>query len=211
MGKQKDLLPWIFSGLLLACVAAAVTVGSYKFAPGAAQAPIQATLPPSPMPVAAVAPPPTPSAPVTALIAAAVPAPAAAPAPVEPLAPPVPSGGHVWECTTNGQKTFSDNPCGAKSTLREISPINIMSSTSVRPPARAYGPQSNYAPGSNYSPESNNAPEPDYAPDNSDSGNQGYSNGAYPVVIGVPYRNRARPDHTHRPYHAYHGSPPRKS
>jgi hypothetical protein len=211
MGKQKDLLPWIFSGLLLACVAAAVAVGSYKLAPSAAQAPIQATLHPSPMPVAAVPPPPAASVPPTALTAAAIPAPTVAAAPVESAAAPVPTGGHVWECTTNGQKTFSDNPCGAKSTLREISPINIMSSASARPLARAYGPQSNYAPDSNYSPESNNEPEPSYAPDNSYSGSQEYSNGAYPVLIGIPNRNRARPDHTHRPYHASHGSPPRKS
>jgi hypothetical protein len=204
MGKQKDLLPWIFSGLLLACVAAAVAVGSYKLAPNAARAPVRTTSQPSPTPAVPVTPPAAPAAP-TPLTAAATPSPAAAAVPVEPSVEPIPSGGHVWECTTNGQKTFSDNPCGAKSTLREISPINIMSSALARPPARAYGPQSNYAP------EPNNAPEPSYAPDNSDSGSQEYSNGAYPVLIGVPYRNRARPDHTHRPPHAYHGSPPRKS
>src|ERR1700722_17797038 len=121
MGKQKDLLPWIFSGLLLACVAAAVAVGSYKLAPNAARAPVRTTAQPSPTPAVPVPPPATPAAP-TPLTAAATPSPAV---PVETSVDPMPSGGHVWECTTNGQKTFSDNPCGAKSTLREISPINI--------------------------------------------------------------------------------------
>jgi hypothetical protein len=105
-----------------------------------------------------------------------------------------PAGGQIWECTTNGQKTFSDKPCGSKSTLRELSSINIMNPTPAAPPIRSF------------------EPEPEYAPDYSyPSPPQESASVAYPVYIGVPYRERRRPDHAHRPYHPNHGPLPRKT
>ena len=128
------------------------------------------------------------SAPIAAPLLAAAPAPPAiAPAAAEP------AGGQIWECTTNGQKTFSDKPCGSKATLRELSSINIMNPTAAWPSARSF------------------PPEPEYAPDYSDpSPPQESTSVAYPVYIGVPYREHRKPDHVHRPNHANHGALARK-
>ncbi len=50
----------------------------------------------------------------------------------------------IWQCTINGQKTFSDNPCGAKSSRVELGPVNTMEATPVYPLTRSYEP--NYRP-----------------------------------------------------------------
>ena len=197
MAKQVDLLPWIFSGILLACVAAAVTVVSHKPAPSISQAPSQAAVHAVPV-AAAAAPAAAPVAPAAPAAPAAIPAPTVTAVTAQTVPAPLPPGGEVWECTTNGQKTYSDNPCGTKATLRELSPINIMSSASAPPPPRSYRPDSNYA------------PESDYAPDAYPS-TPDYSDSAYPVLIGIPYRERPRPDHAHRPHPRAHVPPPRKS
>jgi hypothetical protein len=130
-----------------------------------------------------------------------------APAPIAPVAPVAilpatpaaapASGSQIWECRTNGQRTFSDKPCGDKSVLREVSALNIMNPTPILPAAHYYQPEPSYAP-EYYQPE---AQEP--------------AEVAYPVVVGYPvlgypYYNRRRPDHTHRPHPAPHGPTTRK-
>jgi hypothetical protein len=68
--------------------------------------------------------------------------------PVVAAAKPVPlPSGQVWECMVNGQRTFSDVRCGTQSTVRQLSPINIMNVASTRPSA-TYGsyPTGYYAP-----------------------------------------------------------------
>jgi hypothetical protein len=37
--------------------------------------------------------------------------------------------GSVWECVVNGQRTFSDAPCGAHPVIRQLHPLNTMESS----------------------------------------------------------------------------------
>jgi hypothetical protein len=37
--------------------------------------------------------------------------------------------GYVWECRVNGQRTFSDAPCGARAVVRQLGQLNRMDST----------------------------------------------------------------------------------
>ena len=37
----------------------------------------------------------------------------------------------IWQCVNNGQKTFSDSPCGADSSVHQLSEINGMDSTAA--------------------------------------------------------------------------------
>ena len=199
MDKQRDLLPWIIGGVSVACVAVALTVSSTRLAPNRSPAPHATTTGPLPAATAAAAPTfGSASVPTPGPAPASASAPASAPISAPPLAPAppatAPAGAQIWECTTNGQRTFSDNPCGSKSTLRELSSVNIMNPTPAAPPTRSFEPESEYAPEYSY-------PNPP----------QESANGAYPVYMGVPYRNHRRPDHTHRPYHPNHGPSPRKT
>ena len=111
--------------------------------------------------------------------------------PVQAVGAPMASDSQIWECTTNGLRTFSDKPCGGNSTLRELHPLNVMNPAPMSAPARPYPP------------ESNNAPEY-YYPSAQDT-----VESSYPVVVGYPYPVRRRPDHTHRPYHPRSISVPR--
>src|SRR5580658_1774557 len=43
--------------------------------------------------------------------------------------------GSVWECVLNGQRPFSDAPCGARPVIRQLNPVNTMESS----PAFSYG------------------------------------------------------------------------
>jgi hypothetical protein len=90
----------------------------------------------------------------------------------------------IWECTTNGVRTFSSNPCGAKSSLRELNPINLM-----QPPPQVYRPVRNYTPASsppatNYSNAAAEGPEENYV-------ESAYP--AYPGYIAVPRPHRVHP------------------
>ena len=91
----------------------------------------------------------------------------------------------IWECTTNGIKTFSNNPCGEKSSLLDVGPINTMNPTRVLPAARTYPPDSHFAP--NYTAEE--TPE--------------QSEDAYPSYGAalVPYYVRKRPIHIYPSQH----------
>src|ERR1700760_1564432 len=125
MNSQRDLLPWIFGGLSTAAGAIALTaISSQRTATPAAQ----------PIPVVAVAPQrPTPAAVVpTAVSPTAVAGPAAENTPAPSIAATDTGAqsearpGQIWACTTNGVKTFSNNPCGKNSSLLEVGPINTM-------------------------------------------------------------------------------------
>lgn len=201
MDKDRDLLPWIFGGLSMATAAMAITLAStYGNAPGNAPKDSQA-----PSPIAAH-PLPWVEAPTAATLAPA-PAPAAAPvqtlvaAQIQTAAPPIEPGSQIWECTTNGQKTFSDNPCGDKPVLREIGPINGMDTTPILPRARSFAPESGYRPEYSYPGE-----QADSYPDDQQS-----ANNSYPVYIGIPYREHGRPDHGHRPHNRDRGPQPRRN
>ncbi len=136
----------------------------------------------------------------------AIPVPQTAPAPpVEAAATPPDaapqSGAEIWECTTNGQKTFSDKPCGDKPVRRELSALNVMNPTPILPVAHSY--EEHYY-----------GPEPGY-PEYSDPSMQEPVESSYPVVVGYPvlgygYAHRRRPDHVHRPRPQPHGPTARK-
>jgi hypothetical protein len=189
MDKGGVLLPWVF-GLSIAGVAIAVVVSANRPAPGISRSPTPTSI--AVLPSAPTAVPATPPAfaPVPAPQLHAAPDLAAVPAPS--AAAPEP-GAQIWECKTNGQRTFSDKPCGEKPVLHEIGPLNIMNPT---PTFRAYGP------------------EPSYAVEYSDPSAQEPAEAAYPVpvgypVVGYPYNNRRRPGHSHRPHPEHHRPTPR--
>jgi hypothetical protein len=198
MGKDRDLLPWILGGLMMATVALAIAVASTnriapRNSPTLSQPATQtlpATLPAiAPAPASEQAPPPSVAA-----------APIQAMTPTPPAEPSV----KIWECTINGLRTFSNNPCGDKSSIREIGPVNTMESTPNFRFDRAYGPESGYQPDYPYSSPEDSSPQE--SPDSS-----------YPAVIGIPFHQGRRPDHAHQPRQPHqphgrdHGPTPRKN
>jgi hypothetical protein len=159
MDKDRDLLPWILAGLLMAAAAIAITAASTQnSAPAAA--------PRADAAIAQNGPDPTPER--------------AAPAAQVQIDPsPQPPINRIWECTTNGQRTFSNNPCGEKSSVREIGPINGMDPTPLLPPTRAYAPPTDY--------------ESDYA----DPSPPEAAESSYPSALAIPFSARRRPQSTH--------------
>jgi hypothetical protein len=195
MDTDRDLLPWIFGGLSMATVAIAITVGSTNgTAPKNVQAPRQIIV--QPLPEVEV-----PTAPARA----AAPAPAAAQilaaAQIQTVAPPIAANGQIWECTIDGQKTFSDSPCGAKSSLREIGAVNRMDPTPILPHARSFAPESSYRAEYSYPGEQVD----------SNPGEQQFADNPYPVFIGIPFHDRRRPDHGRRPHNHDRGPQPRRN
>jgi hypothetical protein len=130
---EADLLPWILGGLLVVIAAVGLIVASINKDDSDVRSP---KIRPA---AESVVRNPTPSQPAVVASGAM---------------PTVGTPRRVWECVSNGQKTFSDAPCGVASTVRELSPVNRMNSTPAPPP-------SNYAnpPNPNYSP----AYEPEYS------------------------------------------------
>jgi hypothetical protein len=185
MNKERDLLPWILSGLLMATIAIAITAGSTLGIASKNLRAHNAAVEPA-MPAPADPPPAQPAA-----IPAVLPSPADEQVPTAP--PPSEPTGKIWECTTNGLRTFSNNPCGDKSSLREVGPINTMNAT---PPVRsvhAYGPR--YAPG--YAEEGANPDQDTY----SDQAASELGGESYTVLQRFAYLPRKRPEHPHPPYH----------
>lgn len=193
MEKQRDLLPWILGGLCVAAIAVAYAAVSthrdVSIVPPQVVAARPATLvqpaasvqhDPSLIPTAAQA-----ASPADEPNPAPVSAPPQAQAAVEPEVP----GGQIWECTTKGVKTFSNNPCGDKSTLLDVGPINTMRATPASDYVRAYGSQPRYAAG--YPDQSVPADADDY------SNQYAADSGADAYIVGV-VRHR-RPQHVHRP------------
>jgi hypothetical protein len=193
MNKERDLLPWILGGLSAATIAVAfAAVSTHRneasLAPAplvAAQAAVQpsASLPASPAPSTAQAPPP--ALPDSASMSA--------PPQAQNAAEPEVQAGQIWECTTKGVKTFSNNPCGEKSTLLDVSPINTMPATPVIHYARAYGSEPRYAPG--YADQGAPADDEQYSDDyGAEAGGNSYT-----IIQGARFVARRRPEHSHRP------------
>jgi hypothetical protein len=121
--KEADLLPWILGSLVVVVAAVGLIVASNNKDDSDVRSPK--------IRPAAVAANPTQSRP--ALVA--------------PRAmPTVGTPRRVWECAVNGQKTFSDAPCGVGSTVRELSPVNRMNSTPTSPTRYRSPPKPAYAP-----------------------------------------------------------------
>jgi hypothetical protein len=184
MDKGSDLLRWILGGLMLATVAVAIVVGSTnRIAPTNSQ-----TLGP------------TTTQALTAIAPILTPAPALTPtvpvAQIQTVSALIVPGDQIWECTINGQKTFSDNPCGDNSSLHEIGPINRMDPTPILRQARSYEPESSYQPEYVYPSEQEN-----YNP------RQEYTVNSYPVFVAMPFHERRKPEHAHRPPGHYRGPP----
>jgi hypothetical protein len=219
MHRDRDLLPWILSGLLMASLAIAIGAASIEsFASknlSVRNLPAETGLPANALAPVLPAAPPTAAAsftatasPIAAASGIAEPAVLSAPAqlsgaPTQAASRSSEPNGRIWECTTQGVKTFSDNPCGEKSALREVGPINTMAPT---PLVRYAGV---------------NAPDPRYMPtyvnenayDEQDSYSepaQGESYDSYPVIQGFAYLPRIRALHPHRPIH-HHGKPVRRN
>jgi hypothetical protein len=156
--------------------------------------------------------------PIAALPIAAPPiaAPPAAPAVAEPAvlsldempsrttSPSSESSGQIWECTTNGVRTFSNNPCGDKSTLREVGPINTMNATPPIRYVRANGPDPRYAPA--YADEAASDQDEYSEPVAAESRENSYA-----VIQGFAYLPRWRTEHPHRPHHHNPGMPVRRN
>jgi hypothetical protein len=190
MDKDRDLLPWIMGGLSMAAIAAAITIASAsRTAPRTLVTPSPDTS--STRPVAQAAPVPA----LTPL----VPAPASPEAQIQTVTvtPPTESENQIWECTIDGQKTFSNKPCGQHALRREIGPINTMDATPVLSRGGAYPPEPGY--------------QPDYPyPGAADySGAQDSSDSSYPVLVGIPIYERGRLDHAHHPHAHTRGAPSR--
>jgi hypothetical protein len=193
MDKYSDLAPWILGGIATASIAAAITLrGNVITAPRPLQTPaaaIVAILPSSiaqssrPLPGEAFpesAPPATPAAQFET--------------PVMPVTTPAAPTGQIWECTTNGQKTFSNNPCGEKSSLREFGPINTMQATPVSRYPRSYPLEPAY-----------------YAINHDDPAMQDFADEPAQSQVGIPYFVHRRGERAHRPYQRGSGAAPRRN
>jgi hypothetical protein len=223
MNKQRGLLPWILGALAVATVAVVVAVASSGKTITPASHPADAavaqptstpelspTPAPGPAPVApaaSMAPVPSPAV----LSAASGPEPEAEAARLpavqgQDTAEPAPQAGQIWQCMTNGVKTFSNNPCGEKSTLLEVRAINTMNPTPVVRYARAYAPEPR---------DSQAYAEPNSYSDQDDVyGEQGAADApgnSYGIVQGFAFLPRKRPEHPHRPMHHHPGPPPRRN
>ena len=89
-----------------------------------------------------------------------------------PSAAPTASRNQIWECTTNGLRTFSSNPCGTNPSLRPLNPLNLMEPT---PSYRASPP---YVPATESSPQA------------ADASYQDSSNAVYPGYLVVQRAHR---------------------
>ncbi|HEY0748358.1 MAG TPA: DUF4124 domain-containing protein [Steroidobacteraceae bacterium] len=132
---------------------------------------------------------PTLSPPPAAASAPPAQAPESAPVPSQQAAPK--QSGEIWQCVTNGVRTFSNNPCGEKSSLVKVRPINTMAPPPVIRYTRANGPDSGYA--QRYADQDGYKDE-----DNSD---QGFDDNSDSGVQGFAYVPLIRADHSHRPKH----------
>lgn len=105
------------------------------------------------------------------------------------FAPAALPANQIWECTTNGVRTFSNNPCGAHPTLRELNPMNVMAPTPAYRVTRTAPPQT-IPPGANDAYSTQDVADPNLESywnftDNAYNPNVGY--------IVVPRVNRMRP------------------
>jgi hypothetical protein len=202
MNQERDLLPWILGGLSATAVAVAfIALSTHKTvvqnAPLASLASLVASQPLA-MPASrapAPAPPPAPAAPESALLPEPAtesdPAQVFPPEPVRAAIHAEPEGGQIWACTTQGVKTFSNNPCGENSTLLDVGPINTMNATPLNGYPRSYEQEPRYAPAYD-----------DQAPVGEEYSEQYGSEArtsSYAMVQGWAFVPRRRLEHPHRP------------
>ena len=190
MDRNRNLLPWILSGLSIATAAIAITAGierSTSIAPKSQSVPLPSAAP-------ALSTPPLLTS--SAEPAPAVPSPSAEATmpPQEVAAEQEAPNNQIWACTTNGVKTYSNNPCGEKSSLLDVGPVNTMEAPRVPPSARQYMPDPHYAP--DY--EAQEAPE---------QTEETYSSYGVGVAL-VPHYVRKRPVHVYPTQH-HRGPQPR--
>jgi hypothetical protein len=198
MNKERNLLPWILGGLSAATIAVAfAAVSTHRNAttlapPTTAVAAQTAARPSDSTPAL----PPPSSAQASAPDSTPTSVPDSAPmlmaAQTQTAVEPPVQAGQIWECTTKGVKTFSNNPCGEKSTLLDVSPINTMSATPAVHYARAYGSEPRYAQGY---PDQGAPAEEQYT---EDYGTEAGAN-SYAVIQGAGFVAHRRPEHSHRP------------
>jgi hypothetical protein len=189
MARDVDLLPWILGGCLAlgAAMMTAVALSAPQGPPAAGAAP------------APVSPPPALGA-VTAASASA------ASADISPVImssnarqrlPP----GQVWQCEVNGQRVFSDVQCDTHATVRQLSDLNVMDSSTAPHPA-----PSRYPYGSSYPPGAVSAPPSYYAP-SMDEAAADYPSDAYVGEQYVVVRDRNHRMHSPRLYTRPHPRP----
>ena len=200
MTEDRDLLPWILGGLSMAAVAMAIAIGvtgrtvpAQASSQTTAYAPTLATARLNPLPdnttpadVAPSSSAPSSSAPPSAASSGAAPA---SPAQLQPVPASSPPGIQIWECTTDGVKTFSNNRCGNAAIRRDVGPVNVMDASPAVSNVHWYGPDTSGASDYYY-------PDPPQPADN-----------VYPTVIGIPYLERRRPDHPRQPNKHDRGHP----
>jgi len=185
--EDTDLLPWILGGTLALGALAATALSDPTSPPTAPFVAAASTT--------QVATSATPAAPPAVQVDLS-------PVVVSPSARAQLPPGQVWECNVGGRRVFSDTPCGAHATVRQLTELNVIDSSTAnaRIAPRPYG--SGPGPGAGYYPQ----PEPagDTPPDDSDAG--------YPVYTGTPVivaRDRWRRDHlVHRDNLAHRGNHP---
>src|SRR3984957_7750547 len=171
MTEDRDLLPWILGALSMAAVAMAVAIGMTGRTTSAHASSQTPSRPPASAAPASTSPASTASS---------------SAAQAQPALTQNAAGNQIWECTTNGVKTFSNTRCGSAAVLREVGPINVMEASPASN-VHWYGAGPNDA-GDYYDPSYD--PNPPQPADNS-----------YPVVVGVPYLERRRLE---RPRQAAH-------
>ncbi len=180
MARDVDWLPWILGGCLALGAAAvtAVALSATQRSPVTADAaPAASPLPPAPVATASA----------SASAAPADPSPVIMPANARQRLPP----GQVWECEVNGQRVFSDTRCDTHATVRQLSDLNLMdSSTAPRPAPSRYAYESPYPPGAVSARPSDYTPPVDEAP--ADYSSEAYVGEQYTVV-------RDRDHRVHRP------------
>lgn len=106
---------------------------------------------------------------------------------------------------TKGVKTFSNNPCGEKSTLLDVGPVNTMNPT----------PAIHYARGYVTEPRNTTAYADRSAPADADEYSDQYSSesggNSYTIIQGVGFVPRRRPEHPHRPANHHNPAPMRRN
>jgi hypothetical protein len=160
MTRHAHAVQWILGGLLAVSAAIAAGIGLMS-EPASAQAPApgtsasetragagsapSASAPPATTPAAS--PTGSPAPPPARAATGGAHSPQLAAATRTPLPP-----GQVWQCVIDGERIFSDAPCGAHASIRQLRELNVMDS----PPAQSYAYAYPYAPVS--------APAPAFAP-----------------------------------------------
>jgi hypothetical protein len=140
---HANLLLWIVGGLLAGSAATFAAIGStteQAAQPGPGASANETRAP------AVSAPPAAPTPGGAALSAAAAPPSARAAiggarSPQAAARSPLPAG-QVWQCVIDGERIFSDAPCGEHASIRQLRELNVMDA----PPPRSYPYTVPYAP-----------------------------------------------------------------